>query len=188
MTTRTIVRGIGTLIFISAALLCQGDTRAEPTQPNAEDSNLRAGIPRHPKKSLVHLYFADRDNEYLMSEQRVLLHADDPASFAKAIIQSLIKGPQKGLIRTIPVGTELREIYVTPDNVCYIDLGQSIQTNHPGGSHSELLTIYSMVNSLILNVPEIEQVKILIEGNEALTLAGHIDLQLTVQANMLLIR
>ncbi len=45
-----------------------------------------------------------------------------------------------------------------------------------------------MVNSLVLNVPEIERVQILIAGNEAPTLAGHIDLQLPVKANMLLIR
>ena len=52
----------------------------------------------------------------------------------------------------------------------------------------ELLTIYSIVNSLILNVPNIKAVKILINGNEAKTLAGHIDLQTAIKANMLLIR
>jgi hypothetical protein len=37
-------------------------------------------------------------------------------------------------------------------------------------------------------VPEVEAVKILINGDESATLAGHIDLQVPVKANMLLIR
>jgi hypothetical protein len=48
--------------------------------------------------------------------------------------------------------------------------------------------VYSIVNSLILNVTDIEAVKILIEGQESITLAGHIDLQQPLKANMLLIR
>jgi hypothetical protein len=60
--------------------------------------------------------------------------------------------------------------------------------NHPGGIKLELITIYSIVNSLILNIPAIDAVKILIGGREALTLAGHVDLRFPFKANMLLIR
>ena len=52
----------------------------------------------------------------------------------------------------------------------------------------ERLSIYSIVNSLILNVSEIQMVKILINGKDALTLAGHIDLRFPLKADMLLIR
>ena len=69
-----------------------------------------------------------------------------------------------------------------------VDFSAEIQENHPGGVATELLTVYSIVNSLILNIAEIEVVKILIEGQESLTLAGHIDLQQPFEANMLLIR
>jgi hypothetical protein len=40
----------------------------------------------------------------------------------------------------------------------------------------ELASIYSVVNSLTQNVSGINRVQILIEGAEAETLAGHIDL------------
>ena len=139
-------------------------------------------------KISIHLYFADRNNSFLKSELRVMLQPDDPLEFGRTIVEALIKGPQKGLIRTIPVGTELRAIYIDPDDVCYVDLSESIINKHPGGTNSELLTIYSVVNSLILNVSEISRVKILIDGNEAPTLAGHINLQFPFKAHMLLIR
>ena len=77
---------------------------------------------------------------------------------------------------------------VTEEGICYVDLSAQFKENHPGGVQSELLTLYSLVNSLILNIPEIQAVKILIDGYETMTLAGHIDLQEPVKANMLLIR
>ena len=113
---------------------------------------------------------------------------DNPIQFGRAIVEALIKGPQKGLIRTIPVGTELNAIYIDPNKVCYLDLSETVKKKHPCGTNSELLTIYSVVNSLILNVSEVKRVKILINGNEAPTLAGHIDLQFPFKAHMLLIR
>jgi len=105
------------------------------------------------------------------------------------IIKALIQGPcNKELMQTIPAGTALNALYVTPDATCYVDLGSAIYENHPGGCKSELLTIYSIVNSLVLNLSNIDAAKILIEGHETLTLAGHVNTQSAFNANMLLIR
>ena len=104
------------------------------------------------------------------------------------IVEALIKGPQKGLIRTLPAEIGVRTVFVTPDGTCYVDLTSNIADKHPGGIRSELFSIYSIVNSVVLNVDEVEAVKILVNGDESATLAGHIDLQVPVKANMLLIR
>ena len=88
----------------------------------------------------------------------------------------------------MPSATMLEAIFITADNICYVDLSEAVRKNHPGGSNTELLTVYSIVNSLILNITTIERVKILIDGQETPTLAGHIDLQFPAKANMLLIR
>jgi len=74
------------------------------------------------------------------------------------------------------------------NHTAYVDLSREIRDHHPGGAKQELITIYSMVNSLILNIPEIETVKILVEGKEETTLAGHVDLRFPLQANMLFMR
>jgi len=163
-------------------------TTIEAAGPKAEDAQLDQEISVPLKKIPIHLYFTDRHNYYLTAEQRVVNHSENPTDLAETIVEELIKGPQKGLLKTIPADTQLRAIYITPDGTCYVDLSEAVTKNHPGGSKSELFTIYSMVNSLVLNVQEIERVKILVDGKEAFTLAGHIDLQLPVKANMLLIR
>ena len=139
-------------------------------------------------QSVVHLYFADRENRFLIAEDRAVLHPDEPADLGRTIIKELIGGPREGLMQTIPAGTKLRAFYITQDGTAYVDLTREITEEHPGGVKSELLTIYSIVNSLILNIPEINAVKILINGGESLTLAGHIDLRFPFKANMLLIR
>ena len=146
-----------------------------------------AGMPPS-QRTPAHLYFADSNNRYLISEARVLVHSDDPSNFGKIIIEALIEGPKGQLGRTLPVETKLRALYITRAGVCYADLTTAVRDMYPGGSQSELLSVYSIVNSLILNVPTIEKVKILIDGKESATLAGHVDLTQPVTANMLLIR
>jgi spore germination protein GerM len=158
--------------------------------PNSIKSNKRVQHldVQQLNKSVIHLFFADKNNLFLISDKSTLSHADDPTHLGRKIIEALLKGPPEGFARTIPVGTSLRALYVTAEGICYVDLTDDIKEKHPGGVQSELLTIYSVVNSLILNVPEIKAVKILIGGNEATTLVGHIDLQNAIKANMLLIR
>ncbi|RZB30691.1 MAG: hypothetical protein SRB1_02971 [Desulfobacteraceae bacterium Eth-SRB1] len=148
---------------------------------------------QHPDRQVIHLYFADKDNSFLISEERSLFLSSDPsksgpAESGKQIIEALIHGPEKGLMQTIPGAAKLRALYVTQDGTAYVDLTVAVKEQHPGGVNSELLTIYSIVNSLILNISEINAVKILIGGSESLTLAGHIDLSSPLYANMLLIR
>jgi spore germination protein GerM len=139
-------------------------------------------------KKVVSLYFADNDNAFLKSEQRSIFRPSDPAAFGKLIIESLINGPGGELVRTIPEEASLKNFYVTKDGSAYADFTAALRDRHPGGSSSELLTVYSIVNSLVMNIPEIKRVKILIEGRESMTLAGHIDLRFPLKINTALVK
>ena len=129
---------------------------------------------------------------------------------AKALIQALIAGPEgvknpvinnnsfSGVNRpengepvlnpTIPKETTLKALYITGNGTAYVDFSGEIRTHHPGGVKNEMLTLYSIVNTLILNISDIRNVKILIDGHESDTLNGHIDIRFPINANMLLIR
>jgi len=185
---RTIVAAMGILFIGGTVCLFFQNAYAQRTQLYREDALSRSAGPTRSKQSAAHLYFADRDNYYLMSEQRSVSHTEDSVDYARSIVEALIKGPLNSLVRTIAADTKLRAIYIIPDGDCYVDLSQAVGKDHTGGCNSELLTIYSVVNSLILNVPEIKRVKLLVEGKEVQTLAGHIDLEFPLEANMLLIR
>ncbi len=141
------------------------------------------------EKTSVHLYFGARDNSFLIAEKRDVPCSDNIFLFGETIINELIQGPVGGrLMRTLPPDVFLRAFYVTGDHTAFADLSGELGENHPGGVKAELFTIYSIVNSLILNIPEIKSVKILIKGVETLTIAGHVSLEAPFKADMLLIR
>lgn len=187
-------RHLGDAVFVIVALgaawmLLWHDSAIALAADKLDQNNAVADErPVDKSKSVVHLYFADKENSFLSAEQRTLLPTDDVVTFGRAIIEALIEGPREGLMPTIPAATTLNALYVTPDGTAYVDLSAALKDAHPGGVNSEQMTIFSIVNSLILNIPEIDAVKILIAGSEAETLAGHIDLRFPFKANMLLIR
>jgi spore germination protein GerM len=140
------------------------------------------------EKKITHLYFSDSEERFLKAEERILPVYDTMSENARAAVEALISGPNGKLSRTIPEGTVLLSIYLTPDRTAYVDFDETITEKHPGGAGSELLTVFSIVNTLTLNFPEIDKVKILIRGREHKTLAGHVFLQQSFDANLLLIR
>lgn len=122
----------------------------------------------------VNLYFSDSQAMYLVAEKRKI--SQTPSLARQAVIE-LIKGPENSeLYPTIPGGTQVNEVYIV-DDIVYIDLSEEILKNHPGGSSGELMTVYSIVNTLT-EIPPIKGVQILVEGNEAESLVGHIDISM----------
>ena len=185
---RHILYAVFVVIALSAVCMALLNITLKASAEDQFKQNVQITDTEYSDKLVAHLYFSDKSNSFLTAEERTLVYSDNPAEFAKIIIEALIDGPMKGFMRTIPAGTTIRALYVTRDRTAYVDISNAIKNSHPGGIKSELFTIYSIVNSLILNIPGIDAVKILIGGRESTTLAGHIDLSFPFKANMLLIR
>ena len=145
-------------------------------------------IAQTPGKRMVHLYFGDGNGRYLVAEQRIMDQPADDVAFGRRLVEALIQGPQKGGSRTLPPDALLNAIYVTSGGTAFLDFGLDSFADHPGGVSAELLSIYSIVNTLVMNVDSIRSVKFLIGGREAATLAGHVDLQDLFEADMLWVR
>jgi hypothetical protein len=71
---------------------------------------------------------------------------------------------------------ELRACYLDPGGTAYVDLATAGTKDPQGSAWDELLTIYALVNTLTENFTEIKQVRLLLDGREIQTLAGHVDL------------
>ena len=127
--------------------------------------------------SVVTLLFASTDGEGLAREERQVRKMDMLLDQMREVIQELISGPYGVLVRTIPEGTKLLSVYLLSDGTLVVDFSREIQTLHTGGTTGEILTVYSIVNTLTMNFKEVEKVQILVDGDEVETLVGHLDLE-----------
>ncbi len=138
--------------------------------------NLSASA-QAPRSTEVSLYFLDTEELKLVIERRTINQAANTVEQIRLTIVELAKGPLSALIHTIPGGTEVRGVFLDEKGCAYIDFSRDISEKHPGGTTGELVTISSIVNTLTANFPEaVRKVRILIDGREAKTLAGHIDI------------
>jgi spore germination protein GerM len=168
-------------------LLCT--VACEERQPSGNAGKATVGEqPVLQGKVVLHLYFIDPESSYLTAEDVVVVQPDNATALGTIIVEALLEGPRKAFTRAIPPGTSLKAFHLLENGTAYVDLSKEVKENHPGGARSELMTIYSLVNSIVLNLPEVDAVKILVDGQEQTTLAGHMDLRYPFTANMLLIR
>jgi len=73
-------------------------------------------------------------------------------------------------------GSEIRNVYLVDPGLAVIDLNLAFADGHRSGVLVEELTVASLVETLAANIPGITRVKILVDGKERDTLAGHADL------------
>jgi spore germination protein GerM len=134
------------------------------------------------------LFFASPDGQRLVGVQQDVPLAEGPVAQARELVAALLGAvPAEPLVSTIPEGTALRGVYLSDQQELFVDLDATVRSKHRGGSTQELLTVYSLVNTLTVNLPTIAAVQILIDGREADTLAGHVDLRRPLRKNEALI-
>jgi hypothetical protein len=102
--------------------------------------------------------------------------AADPAVRSKQVIQALIADAPAPAQRTLPADANLLALYVLPDGTAIADFSDALSAETPSGILSESLAVNSVARTLEANVPSLRRLKILIHGQEADTLAGHVDL------------
>jgi hypothetical protein len=105
-----------------------------------------------------------------------LLLSADPAQRSKQILHALIASAPTAEQRTLPADAELLGFYVLPDGTAIADFSDALVSEIPSGILSEQMTVDSILQTLENNVPTLRRLKILIHGQEAETLAGHLDL------------
>ena len=114
--------------------------------------------------------------------------AEDLVAQGRQILTAQLEPAPEPYVSVIPEGTMLRAFYVTERGDAFVDLSREVSANHPGGSFTELLTVYAIVNAVTANLPAVQRVQILVDGKEADTLAGHVDLRRPLQRDKSLVR
>jgi spore germination protein GerM len=104
----------------------------------------------------------------------------------EAILTLLRTSKENNLLSPIPKGTRLLNLSIK-NNIAYVSFSKELKNNHPGGSIGEILTVYSIVNT-ITEFPDIKKVQILIDGAILETLVGHLDISEPLERDLSLIK
>jgi spore germination protein GerM len=130
------------------------------------------------------LYFPSGETGLLAPESREILATPAAGDRARQILSDLLSGPtQSGYLAAAPPGTRLLQVYVLLDGTAYADFSAELRSGIDAGSEPEILTVYSIVNSLAFNIPEIDRVGILVQGRACDSLNGHLDLRRPLRPN-----
>jgi spore germination protein GerM len=179
MIPRHLLIGVAVMLAIALGMgiyLWHMRGRADHLEPNATNTQPVAAPVSGPTEQVT-LYVAQDDEGTLHAQQARIPLPSGRQERAKELLRTLVS---VYLDKTSPhqlgAGSEVRDVYLVDPGLAVIDLNAAFADNHRSGVLVEELTVASLVQTLAANVPGITRVKILVDGKEQPTLAGHADL------------
>lgn len=147
-------------VFLLIGLLIAGIfTGCRPTEKTS---------PTEPISQNIKVFYGDSGNEKMVTETRQISYNKGEDKY-KAALQELLKGPtDKNHSANIPTGTKVYGT-IKQGNKLIVDF--SANFNRFGGSMAEIVGVGSVVNTMT-QFKEIEQVKILVNGQEYIGPSG----------------
>jgi spore germination protein GerM len=164
-----ITLGMGFYVLRMRARVDRTDVSAANTQPVAPPVSVSS--------EQVTLYVAYDDAGVLRPKAvRITLPTGRQERAAEILRALLTLYLDKFSPHPLGPGSDIRDVYLVDPGLAVIDLNAAFADNHRSGVLVEELSVVSLVQTLSANIPGITRVKILVEGNERETLAGHADL------------
>lgn len=111
--------------------------------------------------------------DHLQFEERRILKRSVQIAIAEAAVEEYLKGPAGITSQIIPKETKLLDLYKGVDKILYIDLSEEFRRNFQGDVLAEFLLLKGLYESIISNVEDVQDVKVIIEGREIETHGGH---------------
>jgi hypothetical protein len=111
-----------------------------------------------------------REGKLEMTERKLPKRTKNIA-VAEAVIEEFFRGAING--SPIPKDVKLLGLYRDMNQILYVDLSDELRRNFQGDAFDEYLVLKGMYESLISNVQDFQDLKVLVEGKEIESLGGH---------------
>ena len=158
------------------------------TPPAAPAAEITTTAPAETAHITATLYYGSSDGRALVPVRRDVPLATGVVDQGRQILAVQFQDAPQPYVQVVPKGTKLRAFYVTDRGDAFVDLSGDVASAHPGGSLTELLTVYAIVNAITTNLPAIQRVQLLVEGKEVDTIAGHVDIRRPLERDSTLVR
>jgi hypothetical protein len=125
----------------------------------------------------VTLFVAHDDNGSLRAEAAQIPLPSGRQQRAEELLRALLSlYLDKSSPHALGSGADIRSVFLVDPGLAVIDLNSAFADTHRSGVLVEELTVASLIHTISANTPGILKVKILVDGKERETLAGHADL------------
>lgn len=157
--------------------------------PSPEAMDTLDVLPESEDLTPVSIYFPDA-NGLLSAEEWQVPSWAETEDGARLLLEALLAGPRsETLSAPLPEEVTLGQVHLSPTSILYVDLvSTSLGSPPASGSQMEMMSVYSMVNTLMLAIPEIEAVVLLWNGRQLVSFGGHLDTSLPLVVNRDLLR
>jgi Sporulation and spore germination len=125
----------------------------------------------------VTLFVAHDDDGSLRAESARIPLPSGRQQRAEELLRALVSlYLDKSSPHVLGPAAEIRSVFLVDPGVAVIDLNSAFADTHRSGVLVEELTVASLIHTISANTPGILKVKILVDGKDRVTLAGHADL------------
>ncbi len=149
---------------------------AVANQQSAADSRPVAPPVTGPLQRVT-LFVADDSDGSLNKREISIALPQEPGQRAREILHALMDVYQeRSSPHPLPNGADVKDVFLLNNRTAVIDTTAAFANGHRSGIMVEELTLASVAQTLAANIPGITQIKLLVDGRERETLAGHVDL------------
>jgi hypothetical protein len=125
----------------------------------------------------VALFIAHDEDGSLRAQSAQIPMPSDRQQRAQELLRALLAiYLDKNSPHVLGSGAEVRSVFLLDPGVAVIDVNSAFADTHRSGVLVEELTVASLIHTISANLPGIVKVRILVDGKERDTLAGHADL------------
>lgn len=150
--------------------------RAAEQQRPPMAERLTAPVSATPEKVL--LYVASDDDSGLLKREVSIPLPRDPQARGRDILRALVvQYAAKDAQHRLPEGADVNDVFLVNGALAVVDVNDQFASGHRSGVLVEQLTVASLAQTLAANLPPVKRVKVIVNGQERETLAGHADLR-----------
>lgn len=179
MIPRHLIIGMAVLLIAALSLILYAlhmRTVATATPAGAVDTRPLAPPVAGPTERVT-LFVAHDDDGSLRPQSAQIPLPSGRQQRAEELLRALVSYYlDKNSPHVLGSGADVRSVYLVDPGVAVIDLNAAFADTHRSGVLVEELTVTSLIETIAANTPGVLKVKILVDGKDRDTLAGHADL------------